>query len=253
MTEPTVTTPPASSTDTPAATPAAASFWEDLIDIFYQPSAVFARRRTASAWPPFLFVVLAMALITFATFSAIEPAFEGEFARNLPKVMQQNPQMTQEMADRAMHFQAIAVRYFAAPVLAMTVLVVGLLTWVLGKMFAAKEDFGAAMLIASYAYMPRVLGAVLASAQGLLLDPASVNSLAALSLGPARFFDPDTTSPILMALLMRLDVTILWETALLAIGLAVIGRISRGQATIFGVLIWLVGGLYQLRAAYLIS
>lgn len=230
-----------------------ASFWEDLIDIFYQPTDVFRRRRGASAWPPFLFVAISVGVITFATFNAIEPAVAGEFARAVPAMMRQNPQMTQEMADKAQHFQEIAVRYFSGIIMAASIVVVGLLTWLLGKMFGAVEDFSAAMLIASYAYLPRVLGAILSSAQGLLLDPLSVTSLSSLSLGPARFFDPATTNPMLMVLFLRLDVTVLWETVLLAIGLAVLGKISKSQATIFGILIWIVGGLYQLRSAYLMS
>src|SRR5437868_11424353 len=109
------------------------------------------------------------------------------------------------------------------------------------------------MLIASYAYMPRVLGAIAAGVQGLLMDPAKLTSASVLSVGPARFFDPTTTSPIKMALLMRLDLTVIWETVLLAIGVAVLGRISREKAILFGVSIWIVGGLYLLRNAYLIS
>jgi hypothetical protein len=241
------------STSVNASAPKPASFWEDLIDIFYQPTDVFRRRQSASAWPPFLFVVIASGVITFATFNAIEPAFAGDFARTIPAIMRQNPQMTQEMADKARTFQEISVRYFAGVFIAVSILIVGLLTWLFGKMFGAVESFGAAMLIASYAYMPRLLGTILSSAQGLLLDPLSVTSLSSLSLGPARFLDPATASPVLMVLLMRLDVTVLWETVLLAIGLAVLGKISKSQATVFGILIWVVGGLYQLRSAYLIS
>jgi uncharacterized membrane protein (DUF485 family) len=46
---------------------------------------------------------------------------------------------------------------------------------------------------------------------------------------------------------------VVWQTALLAIGLAVIGRVSRGKAIAFAVTIWIVGSLYLLRAAYLLS
>jgi hypothetical protein len=56
-----------------------------------------------------------------------------------------------------------------------------------------------------------------------------------------------------MTILSRIDATVIWETVLLAIGIAVIGRVSRGKAAAFGVLIWIVGSLYQLRSAYLIS
>lgn len=244
---------PAADATTPAAATDKASFWEDLIDIFYQPSAVFARRQKASAWPPYLFVVIAMSVITFATFNAIEPALTADLQRAMAKTIAHNPNMTQEMADKAVDMQTKFGRYVAPLALAFGVFIVGLFTWILSKLFSAKEDFSGAMLITSYAYMPRVLGAVITAAFALLMDPAKLTSMSALTLSPARFYDPDTTSPFFLALMQRLDVFIIWETILLAIGVAVIGKTSKGKAAAFGVLIWIVGGLYLLRQAYLIS
>jgi hypothetical protein len=242
-----------STAPTQAAAPKPASFWEDLIDIFYQPSAVYRRRAQASAWPPFLFVVVALAVITFATFPSVQAAFEGDYARNITKVMATNKQMTQEMADKGQHFQALGIQYFSGAFIAIAIVIVGFFTWVLGKFFGAVEGFSAAMLIASYAYMPRVIGAVLTGLQGLLMDPSKLTSVSQLTISPAHFLDPNTASPIVMAVLSRLDVMVIWETVLLGIGLAVIGRITRGKAAGFALLIWIVGSLYQLRAAYMIS
>ena len=70
-----------------------------------------------------------------------------------------------------------------------------------------------------------------------------------MSLGVGRFFDPDTASPILLAIVGRLDVVTIWVTVLLAIGLAVTGRISRGKAAIAGVIMWIVGALPPLLTA----
>jgi hypothetical protein len=74
-----------------------------------------------------------------------------------------------------------------------------------------------------------------------------------MSPGPAHFVDPETASPFVVALLTRLDLAIVWETVLLAIGVAVLGKIPRNKAIAFAVAIWIVGGLYQLRTAYLMS
>jgi hypothetical protein len=101
--------------------------------------------------------------------------------------------------------------------------------------------------------MPRLIGSIAAGVQGLLMDSSRITSMSSLSLSAARFLDPDKTSPIIMALLGRLDLTVIWETILLAVGVAVIGRVSVGKAIAFGVTIWIVGSLYLLRAAYLIS
>lgn len=233
--------------------PEKASFWEDLIDIFYQPSAVFARRRAASAWPPYLFVVIAMAVLLIATYNVIEPAIRGDLQRAMQKAMEQNPNLTQEAADRAIDLQAKFGRYVAPVGLAFSVFVVGVFTWGISKLFGAKEDFGSAMMITSYAYMPRVLGSIIAGTLGLLMDPEKLTSMSVFSVGPAHFFDSATTSPFTMALLQRLDLMVIWETALLAIGVAVLGKISKGQAVAFGVVMWIIGGVYLLRTAYVNS
>jgi hypothetical protein len=98
-------------------------------------------------------------------------------------------------------------------------------------------------MVASYAYVPRVVEAVVNGVQGLLMDPASLNGRYRLSLGPARFFDPDVASPVLLAFLGRLDLITIWVTVLLAIGLAVTGKIPRGRAAAAAAIVWLIGAV----------
>jgi hypothetical protein len=99
--------------------------------------------------------------------------------------------------------------------------------------------------------MPRVVGSVIAGAQGLLLDPSKLSGQMAISIGPARFLDPDTANPLLLQLLGRFDLITLWITVLLAVGIYVTGKISKERAVIFGILIWLVGSLPALRQGYI--
>jgi hypothetical protein len=240
-------------TAAPTATAKPASFWEDLIDIFYQPSDVFRRRARASAGPIFFFVVIAMAVITMATYPAIAPAFDGDYARMMPKIMAQNPAMTQEAADKGHHFQAIGIQYFSGVFIAVAMLIVAFFVWIIGMIFGAKQSYGTALLITSYAYMPRLLGGVVSGLEGLLMDATKLMSVSQLTLSPARFLDPSTANPLTMAALSRFDVATLWETVLLAIGVAVLGKISRGKAIGFAITIFIIGSLYQLRSAYMMS
>lgn len=240
------------STPAPAA-PEKASFWEDVIDIFYQPSAVFRRRANGNAWWPFLFVVLGMSLLTILTFSAMEPVMEAEIRRAMAASMAKNPQMTQEMVDKAVAMQTGIGRYFFGIGIAIAIFLVGLATWLVSKMFGAVETFGQAMLIAGYAYMPRLLGTIIGVVIALVTDPAQLTGASVLSAGPAHFFNPETANPFMLAILQRLDLMVIWETVLLAIGVSVLGKIPRNKAIAFAVVIWIVGGLWQLRTAYLLS
>ena len=84
---------------------------------------------------------------------------------------------------------------------------------------------------------------VLLGLQGLFLDPAQLNGRFRLSLGIGRFLDPDTASPLLLAVVGRVDLITIWITVLIAIGLCVTGRIPLRKAAIAAAIVWLVGGL----------
>ena len=105
------------------------------------------------------------------------------------------------------------------------VLVTGTMVWLIGKLFDAKQRYGAAIMVAAYALMPRVLEGVVNALQGIFMDPGKLDGRFRVSLGVGRFLDPNNTSPFLLALLGRLDVFTIWVAVLLAIGLSITGGI----------------------------
>jgi hypothetical protein len=124
------------------------------------------------------------------------------------------------------------------------VLFVGLFTWGAGKMVGAVTTLGAAMMIATYSYFPRLLEMLVTGAQVLLLPEEQVTGRASISLGAARALDPDTASSMLMAVLMRVDVFTLWVTFLLAVGLRVVGKVPMSKALMAAGVVWILGGLF---------
>lgn len=247
--------PPPSMTESATAAaptqPAQSSFWEDVIDIFFQPADVFRRRQNRSVWPPMLFVAISIGIIFFATFNTLEPIFAAEFARNTAKVMAKNPQITQEMMDKQRAIGESITRYGIGVVMLVTMFILGVVTWILGKLVGSKQTFQAALVVAAWSYMPRVIGAVIAGVQGLLMDPSKLTSQLSISLSPARFMDPESTNQVLYQLLGRLDLITIWVTVLLAIGMYVTGKVSKDRAAVFGIMIWIVGSIPTLRNAYM--
>jgi hypothetical protein len=230
--------------------PAQSSFWEDVIDIFFQPADVFRRRENRSVWPPMLFVSISIGIIFFATFNTLEPIFAAEFTRRTAKVLASNPQVTQDLLDKQRAIGENFTRYGISVVMLVTMFILGVIAWLLGKVVGSKQTFQAALVVAAWSYMPRVIGAVLGGVQGLLMDPAKLTGQLAISLSPARFMDPDATNPVLYQFLGRLDLITIWVTVLLAIGLYVTGKVTKERAVIFGILIWLVGSLPAIQQAY---
>jgi hypothetical protein len=234
---------------TPAPAAKAASWWEDFIDIFYAPSEVFARRANSGFGLPMLVVTILIALLGIANSGVLQPVMDAEFARATATAMRQNPQLTPEMMEKTRGFGEAIARYGAVVFVPVGIFLVGLCLWICGKLVDAKESLAAAIMVASYAYVPRVLEGVLTGVQGLLLDPSTLNGRFRLSLGVGRFLDPDTASPVLLALVGRLDVFTIWVTVLLAIGLSVTGRIPRARAAVAAAIVWVLGALPALMGA----
>lgn len=233
----------------PAPPTKSASLWEDFVDIFISPSEVYERRRNSGFFLPLLIFAVLLTVLTVIGKPAMQPVFDAEFARATATAMKNNPAITadQMQKGRALteKFQSVGVFFFGliAPLL------VGVLLWIAGKFVDAKEDIRAACMIATYAFFPRLLESLLNIAQGFLLDPASLNGRYRMSLGVGRFLDPDTASPVLLALVGRIDLFTIWVTILLAIGLSVVARIPRSRAAIAAALVWVVGMLPGLIGA----
>ena len=225
------------------------SVWEDFIDIFYAPSAVFARRARGNVWIPLTVVTLLMGGLFFLNSGVLQPMMDAEFNRGIAIAMRSNPRLTPEMLEgfrqTGMRIGQVAGFVFIPIAIFMT----GCALWLIGKLFEARQTFQAALVVAAYADVPRILEAVLNGLQGLLLDPSQLNGRYRLSLGVGRFFDPDTASPILLALFGRVDVFTIWITILLAIGLSATGGISRSRAAMAAALVWFAGALPALPQA----
>jgi hypothetical protein len=223
--------------------PAKAGLWEDFVDIFYAPSSVFARRADGKFGLALLFLVIVGTILYFLTKNAIQPMMDAEFARRSADMLRKNPNLTQEQLSSGQNFFEMLGPLFFAIGLAITALGTGLILWVVGKLFDAKESVAAALMIATYAEVPRIVQTLTNAAQGLFMSPESLNSMNAVSFSLARFIDPDHGSAVMIGLASRVDLFTIWVTVLLAIGLHVVGKVSKQQAAIAAAIIWVVGAL----------
>lgn len=226
--------------------PEKSSLLDDFMDIFYAPAAVFARREKSSFWIPLLIVSALVALVFVANRDLMEPIMDAEMTRAMAK---RGTQLTEEQMRAAKNFTGVLGMIGAIVFAPLGILLVGVVSWLVGKFFDSKQTMNAAIMVAAFSYLPRVVEGILTRVQGTLMDTSSFDSRFSFSIGLGRFLDPDTTSPVLLALLGRIDLFTIWVTILLAIGLAVTGKVSRGKAVIFGVVMWLVGALPQFAQA----
>jgi hypothetical protein len=223
--------------------PSGASLWEDFVDIFYAPSSVFARRSDGKWGKPLLFLVLAGTILFFLTKNAMQPIMDAEFARRSADMMRKNPNLTAEQLSTGRGFFETFGAVFFAIGLTFSIILTGIALWIVGKLFDAKESVAAALMVATYSEVPRIVQILTNAAQGLFMSPESMTSVNSVSFSLARFMNPDTNSAVMIALASRVDVFTIWVTVLLAIGLRVVGRIPRQQAAIAAGIVWLLGAV----------
>jgi hypothetical protein len=229
--------------------PAKAGLWEDFVDIFYAPSTVFARRADGKFGLALLVLVAIGTLLVFLTRNAMQPVMDAEFARQSAKVLAKNPNLTAEQLSTGRGFMESFGFVFFGIGLAVSIFLTGIVLWLVGKLFDAKESVAAAIMIATYSEVPRIVQIVTNAAQGLFMSPDKLTSMNSVGFNLARFMDPDHASAVAIALASRVDLFTIWVTVLLAIGLHVVGRISKQQAAIAAAITWLVGALPVLFSA----
>lgn len=223
--------------------PERASLWEDFVDIFYTPSTVFARRSEGKFGKALLFLVVVGTILYFLTKNATQPIMDAEFSRQSADMLRQNPNMTAEQLSAGRGFFDTFAPVIFAVGITFSILATGLVLWLVGKLFDAKESLTAAMMIATYSEVPRLVQILTNAAQGLVMSPERLNSMNAVGFNLARFMDPDSASKVLIALASRVDLFTIWVTVLLAIGIHVVGKIPKQQAYIAAGITWLAGAL----------
>ena len=231
--------------ETPAAaTPTKkASVFEDLIDIYFSPSEVFERRQDGRFGLALLVYVILGSLLFILAANYLAPALEADFMRGIEAARRDAPNMTEEQIATMRGFAEKGQMFGAPFVIAIGVLLVGFVLWLVGKLFGSVQTIALAMMVATYSQFPRLIQGVLNAVQGYLMDPASLDSMYRVTASPARFLDPSSSSPMVLAMLSRLDLFTIWCTILLAIGLAITGRISRGKAFAAAAIVWVLGAL----------
>ena len=227
-----------------------ASVWEDFVDVLYAPSRVFARRANAGAGMPLLILAVLAAVLFLATRSFLAPYYERMFDAQLAAAAAQNPQLAGNadaaaMTRRIADMSVLAGGFVGTPIF---VLIVALITWLVGRLMGGALTYGKALLITTYAFVPRVLGSLAAVLVLLVRDvdtlPLGLQSFA----GPAPFLAADA-SPVLVAIAGRFDLFTLWTTVLLGIGIAVIGRVPRAKGWTAAGIIWTIGTVFAVLGA----
>lgn len=236
---------------TPAPAPAKTSVWEDFVDIFTSPSAVFERRRDGQFGMALAILAVLTGILAFALHNGLAPVMDAVIAKQQAAIMAKNPAITQDQLTSMSSMMEKTSQFGAIIFVPIAAVIGAALIWLTGKFVDTKMAFAAAMMISTYSGVPRVLQTVVTALQGLFLAPESITGPGSVSIGPARFLS-DSASPGLEAVLTNLDVFTIWSFVLMAIGIAVVARVPMKRAAITAGLVWLVSllpSIYQAISA----
>ena len=229
---------------TPA--PSTASVWEDFVDIFTNPSAVFERRREGQFGMALLILAVLTGILAFALHNGLAPVMDAVIAKQQAAALAKNPALTADQLSKMTGVMEMMSKFGAIIFVPIAAVIGAALIWLIGKFVDTKMAFAAAMMISVYSGVPRIIQTVVTALQGLFMAPESITSPNSVSIGPARFL-PDSGNAVLGAVLGSLDLFTIWTIVLMAIGIAVVARVPMKRAAITAGLVWLVSllpGLY---------
>ena len=220
---------------------------DDLLEIFVKPSAVFERRRNAGFAIPALVQMIIFMVLAVGLHNLMAPFLDADFQRGMAKAAekaaasgQPMPANAQAMAEKVKN---VAGYVFAAAGPWLIAIIGGVFVWLFAKIVGAKMEVGQGMTISAWSYMPAILSTIVVAVFGVLADPQTVRGMSDAQLGPARFVDPNSVSPMVLQFLMRLDVLNIWTVILTGIGISVVGRVSRTSGMLAAFVQWAVVAL----------
>lgn len=229
-------------------TPQKTSAFEDIVDIFHAPSAVFARRREDPRfWAPLLILTVLMTIGIWLMMQNLSSVMDAEFARQSVEMMRRNPRITEDQLASMRKMGGIIAPIGAAFAAFVSVFLLGLGIWVIGKFFDAKANLAQAMVIATFASFPKIVDLILASVLGMTMGTDNITSMYAATPSAARFAGEQ--APSVLAVMSRISIGTIWATVLIGIGLHVIGRIEKGKAFTAAAILWVLATIITVGGA----
>lgn len=213
---------------------------DDILEIFVAPSKVFERRRDSGYGKLLLVLIVITLIISVATIGLTRPFWEAQFNMSMVQAEQNGaPALEGPARDAARTATVWFGGVGTAVLIPVFVWIGGLFVLIGSRVAGAAVSYKQGALIFTLAGFPRLISPLAMAVQGLLMDSTSIRAATDASLGPARFLDPVTTSPMVMGLLGNLDLVGLWSFALVGIGIKVMGRGNSSSAWVGGGVVFL--------------
>jgi hypothetical protein len=218
--------------DTEPTAPVQKSRFEDVLDVFFSPTALFERRRNDKIGPPLL-ILMALTLVFYYVLLPAQTMLVRASMANMP------PEAAAKM-ETVGKFMAIGGGIMAPIAVAIGVAITAVLLWLLARLVDAKPDFQQMMIVAIYAGFIGLVGQIAIKVAVMIHGEAGLDMMRHTSFGVLRFVDAKSLPSALPGLLARIDIFKIWEAVIWAIGFRVVTGVSKQKAAIVAAAAWFI-------------
>lgn len=194
---------------------------ERLLGVFLSPGAIFSDiARKPDFVVPLIIEVLAAVAVTETMLARIGMEriirVSLEQSGRASSMSAEQMQLAVERGAKIGSLIAHAGGLLGAPIYLLILAGVGLL--ILNAIFGAQANFQVAFSTACYAYLPSVIGALMAIALILFGDPERFNARNPVPSNPGFFLNPLEMSGALYVFVSSIDIFTIWLLILLSLG-----------------------------------
>ena len=215
-----------------AATPSG-GFWRSILEIFTDPMKVFARVDAGLTWwKPFILVAVVSMALTYVTLPLrrrlIEISLQGRPEDQIQKAL--------EGYDKFGPLSLIAVPITLIIVYLIIAGIVHLVINIMSSRSSFKKTLSLLLYCGLITLVEQIIASIIVRGRGVEGIESAADLTMSFSLAPLF---PSVTGP-LAALMQSVGVFQIWYYVVLAVGIAAVFKISRKQAIIPVIPVWLI-------------
>jgi hypothetical protein len=228
-----------------------------IFGVFFSPGSTFEDIVRKPSWlPPILLVTIFSLVVSFALNQRID---WREVASQRIEKSSRASQLTPEQKEQQLSISAKISPAFAygfgllGPILG-AVIIAAVMMGAYNLLGAAGVNFGTALAISSYAFVPSLLSSLLFVTVLYLKPPGTVDLENPIATNIAAVL-PDGTAPWLLALCKSFDVFTVWMLILIAIGFAAASpkKLKGSKAFTIAFSVWAVWVVCRVGFAFIFS
>jgi hypothetical protein len=228
-----------------AAAPSDPSPLATLVGVIIRPRSTFTRMREAVRghwWLVFVLALVALVLVIVATIPIQAEATEAAIAAQqeqlgeLSAEQQAQIEQTQAIFSSAAMLGAIGTLSGVIGLVINYAVRAGLL-FLMGQLLGGQASFKQVWRMAVWTSLPGVISSFISGITIIISGNLPVAGLANVFTGT----ETGEVSPVLLAVLGRIDIFAIWSVVLIAVGMIATTRISRGKGILAAVIYWLLG------------